>query len=212
MAIISFWNESEKENGQTLAILALANQMAIEHNYRILIVDGTFHDTTIEKAFWKKKENKTLQQLNAGKIDVSAGTEGLISAVASNKATPEIITNYTRIVFKNRLDVLLGLKTEIVEDHEKSMMLYKDLVTAANKYYDMVMIDLSKGLKRGSTKALLEKSNVIVYTMPPNLTNIDNYRMLREKKDSIISKNKVMPLLSKSDEDSSYNVDGRAHV
>jgi len=118
MAIVSFWNEIEKENGQTLSIIALANQMAIEHNYRILIVDACFLDKTIETAFWKKKENKTVKALNAGKIDISSGAEGLVSAVASNKATPEIITNYTRIVYKNRLDILLGLKTEIPEEHE----------------------------------------------------------------------------------------------
>ena len=111
MAIVGFWNGSEKENGQTLSIIAIANQMAIEHNYRILVIDATFNDKTIEKAFWKTRENKTLKQLNAGKIDVSSGAEGLVSAVASNKATPEIITNYTRIVYKNRLDILLGLKT-----------------------------------------------------------------------------------------------------
>jgi len=98
MSIVAFWNESEKENGQTLSVIAVANQMAIEHNYRILVVDACFHDKTMERAFWKNKENKTVQKLNAGKMDISSGAEGLISAVASNKATPEIVTNYTRIV------------------------------------------------------------------------------------------------------------------
>lgn len=205
MAIISFWNESEKENGQTLSIIALANQMAIEHNYRILIVDAAFNDPTIEKAFWKQKENKTIQQLTAGKIDVSSGAEGLVSAVASNKATPEVITNYTKIVFKNRLDILLGLKTKIQEDHEKALMLYKDLLIAANKYYDMVFVDLTKGLKRPSTKIILEKSDVIVYVMPPNLININNYLELKTKNE-IVRSSKILPLLAKSDETSSYNV------
>jgi len=131
--------------------------------------------------------------------------EGLVSAVASNKATPEIITNYTRIVFKHRLDILLGLKTEIPEEHEKSLMLYKDLLVAANKYYDFVFVDVCKGNSRPSTKYILERSHLIVYTMPPNLTNIDNYKRLRES-NSLISKPNVIPLLAKSDENSSYNV------
>lgn len=205
MAVIAFWNESEKENGQTFSIVAIATQMAIEHNYRILVIDACLNDKTIERAFWKQKENKTVRTLNAGKLDISSGAEGLISAVASNKATPEIVTNYTRIVYKNRLDILLGLKTPILEEHEKSLMLYKDMISAANKYYDLILVDLTKGVKRASTKALLNKSDLIVYVMPPNLMNIDNYIALREK-DELVGSKKVLPLLAKSDETSSYNV------
>ena len=203
MAIVAFWNESEKENGQTLSVIAIANQMAIEHNYRILVVDATYHDKTMEKAFWKNRDSKTLKALNAGKLDISSGAEGLISAVASNRATPEIITNYTKIVYKNRLDVLLGLKTTIPEEHEKSLSLYKDLINAANKYYDLIFIDLQKGSRRLSTRVLLEQANLVMYTMPPNLVNIDNYIALKNK-DELIGSKKVLPLLSKCDETSSF--------
>lgn len=206
MSVVTFWNAMEKECGQTLSAIAIATYMAMEHNYRILLIDACFHDNTMEKAFWKKKENKALKELTGGKIDISSGAEGLISAVASNKATPEIITNYTRIVFKNRLDILLGLKTEIRQDHEKSMMLYKDLINTANKYYDIVFVDLSKGTTKPSSEAILKISDVVLYTMPPNLNNIDKYKELRLNKNSIVSKQKVMPLLARSDESSSYNI------
>ena len=206
MSVITFWNSIEKECGQTLSAIAIATYMAMEHNYRILLIDACFHDNTMEKAFWKKKENKALKELTGGKIDISSGAEGLISAVASNKATPEIITNYTRIVFKNRLDILLGLKTQIRQDHEKSMMLYKDLISTANKYYDIVFVDLSKGITRQSSEAILKISDVILYTMPPNLNNIDKFKELRLNKNSIVSSQKIMPLLARSDESSGYNV------
>ena len=206
MSVVTFWNAMEKECGQTLSAIAIATYMAMEHNYRILLIDACFHDNTMEKAFWKKRENKALKELTGGKIDISSGAEGLISAVASNKATPEIITNYTRIVFKNRLDILLGLKTEIRQDHEKSMMPYKDLINTANKYYDIVFVDLSKGTTKPSSEAILKISDVVLYTMPPNLNNIDKYKELRLNKNSIVSKQKVMPLLARSDESSSYNI------
>lgn len=207
MSIVTFWNAVEKECGQTLSAIAIATYMAMEHNYRILLIDACFNDNTIEKAFWKKKkENKALKELTGGKIDISSGAEGLISAVASNKATPEIVTNYTKIVFKNRLDVLLGLKTEIRQDHEKSMMLYKDLITTANKYYDLVFVDLSKGKNRASSEGILKASNVILYTLPPNLNNMDKFNELRFGGDSIVSQRKILPLLARSDESSSYNV------
>ena len=205
MAVISLWNELKKENGQTSSMVAIATYLAVAHNYKILVIDATFHDNTVEKCFWKIKENKIVKKLNGGKLDISSGAEGLISAVSSNKATPEIITNYTKVVFKNRLDILLGLKTDSRKEHEDSLMVYKDLISIADKYYDYIFVDLSKGYEKPSTETLLKASKLILYTMPPNLGNIDHYLKLREE-DPIVSGKNVLPLLSKSDEFSAYNV------
>lgn len=38
MAIITFWSNTKKETGQTMSIAAVATCMAIEHNYKILLV------------------------------------------------------------------------------------------------------------------------------------------------------------------------------
>lgn len=210
MSVISFWNAMDKCSGQTSSALAIATYMAIEHNFRILLIDGSFNDKTMEKAFWKKRENKALEELTAGKIDISSGAEGLVSAIASNKVTPEIVTNYTKIVFKNRLDVLPGLKTESIAEHEKSMMLYKNLVITANKYYDMVFIDLPKGMSRPSSEAILKNSDIIMYTLPLNLTNIDKFNELKAKKNPYVSTIKTLPTLTRSDDSSSYNVKNTA--
>ena len=53
MAIIGFWSGSKKETGQTVSIASIATQMAVEHNYRILLIDATFDDDTLERGFWK---------------------------------------------------------------------------------------------------------------------------------------------------------------
>lgn len=206
MAIISFWSGDKKESGQTLAMAAIATQMCIEHNMRTLIVDATFDDDTLERCFWNVKQNRGFaNKINQGKIDIASGAEGLVSAVASNKTSPEIISNYTKIIFKNRLDVLPGLKTKIMEDYEKSLRLYKDLLNAASKYYDLVFVDVSKTLNRETTKSILESSAVIVYTMSPNLKKIDYYINLKNEH-PLFRKNNVIPLLTMSDENSKYNV------
>lgn len=206
MAIISFWSGDKKESGQTLSMAAIATQMCIEHNMRTLMIDATFDDDTLERCFWNvNKANKSIaRQLNSGKIDLASGAEGLVSAVASNKTSPEIISNYTKIVFKNRLDVLPGLKTKIMEEHEKSLMLYKDLLIAANKYYDLVFVDLSKTLKRETTKAILDSSAVIMYTMPPNMKKIDYYIKLKSES-QLFKKGNIIPVLTRSDSESKYN-------
>ena len=206
MAIISFWGEDKKSSGQTLAMVAVATQMCVERNMRTLIVNATFDDDTLERCFWNVNKNRTLaKSLNLGKIDIASGAEGLVSAIASNKTSPEIISNYTKIVFKNRLDVLPGLKTKVFEDYEKSLMLYKDLLNAANKYYDLVFVDLSKGSSRETTRTILENSSVIVYPMKPNLKQIDEFIKFKMAS-PIYKKGNVIPILTISNDSSKYNV------
>lgn len=209
MAIIGFWSGSKKETGQTVSICSIATYMAVEHNYKILLLDATFDDDSMERGFWKvEKNNKKdfAKQLNKGKMDIASGAEGLVSAVASNKATPEVITNFTRVVFKNRLDVVCGLKTKVFADFRKSLMLYKDLIKAADKYYDLVFVDLPKTLDDEITKVLLETSNIIVYNFTKNLKQADEYLELMEKYPDILVREKIIPLLSNGDEETVYNV------
>ena len=207
MAIIAFWSGSKKETGQTVSIASIATHMAVEHNYRILLIDATFDDDTLERGFWKieKKSNFTTL-INKGKMDISSGAEGLVSAVASNKATPEIITNFTRVVLKNRLDIVCGLKTKVYAEFRKSLMLYKDLIKTADKYYDLVFVDLPKTLDDEIIKMLLETSHIIFYTFTKNLKQADEYLENMSKYAEILKREKVIPLLTNSDEDTVYNV------
>lgn len=207
MAIISFWSEDKKQSAQTLSMVATATYMAIEHNARVLIVDATFDDDTILRCFLKtinEKHKAAISQFATAKVDISSGAEGLVSAIASNKVTPEIIKNYTKVIYKNRLDVLQGLKTKIPEEHDKSLMLYKDLLLMANKYYDFVFVDLNKGYEKETTRALLENSTIICYSIRQNLKIINNFVEKKQEID-LLRKNKVMPVLGNCDLLSNYN-------
>lgn len=210
MAIIGFWSGSRKETGQTLSITAIATHMAVEHNYKILLIDATFDDDTMERCFWyvNNKDNKKdiLKTLNKEKLDISSGAEGLLSAVASNKTTPEIVQNYTRVVFNGRLDVLCGLKTTSPEEFTKALIHYNDLVKTADKFYDMVFVDMEKTLKYNTTKLLLKESNVIVYNFTKNRKQADEYLNALNEDKEILDKKKIIPLLSNSDSDCVYNV------
>lgn len=206
MAIIGFWSGSRKETGQTLSISSIATHMAVEHNFKILLIDATFDDDTMERCFWRVTNKKNIvQTLNKGKLDISSGAEGLLSAVASNKTTPEIIQNFTRVVFPNRLDVLCGLKTESPEEFTKALIHYNDLVKQADKFYDMVFIDMEKTLKYETTKLLLEVSNIIVYNFTKNLKQADEFLEYISENPDILKKEKIIPLLSNSDDYTSYN-------
>ncbi len=207
MAIISFWSGSPKETGQTLAIAALAAYMGVNHNYKLLLVDATFHDDTLTRCFWNVHDtNKTIKKLQGSKMDIATGAEGLISAVASNKTTPEIITNFTKPVFSGgKLDVLSGLKTNSQDGFTKSLMLYKDMLNTANRYYDIILVDQEKTLDRETTKYLLEASHVVVYTFCQNGRQIEEYISTILDETFPVAREKIIPLIANCDEFCKYN-------
>ena len=63
MAIIGFWSGSKKETGQTLSITSIATHMSIEHNYKILLIDATFDDDTMERWFSTVNPKKSVAQV-----------------------------------------------------------------------------------------------------------------------------------------------------
>lgn len=206
MAVIAFWSGEDRECGQTFSMAAVATYMCVEHNYRTLLINGNFQNDTLERCYWNvNRINTFAAQVNKGKIDIASGAEGLVSAIASNKTSPEIVATYTKAIFKSRLDVLPGLKTTSPIEFEKSMMLYKQLLLSANKYYDFVFIDVPKGLKSETTSSILNVANAIVYVLSPNMALIEKYLINKQKLD-IMKKGNLIPLLARENINSKYNV------
>ena len=55
MSVITFINRDRKENGQTFSVAAIATCMAIEHNYKILLISTDFDDRSMEECFTKSR-------------------------------------------------------------------------------------------------------------------------------------------------------------
>ena len=156
MAIVSFWNNEKSETGKSATIVSIATYLAIQHNYKILILDTKYNDFTYQDCFWK--EDKTLSLIHKGvaKTNIASGITGLTKAILSNKISPEIITNYTRIVFKDRLEILTDVQTE-KDDYRIHKEIFKDIAKIANKYYDLVIVDLPKTERKSLRKRLRRK-------------------------------------------------------
>jgi len=206
MPIISFWNKDKVETGKTLSMVAIATYMALKNNLKILIVGTQFNDKTLEECFWPiVKENPTTNPLINKKTDISTGIEGLSKAVLSNKSTPEIITNYTKVVFKDRLEVLLTPETTDYNEYAKIATSYKEIVQFANKYYDIVFVDVTNGFDDvAKSRELLTSSNLIVYTFSQKLKLINQIIELKNDEKFRRIQNMVY-LLSKCDMFSKYN-------
>ncbi len=205
MAIVSFWSQDKKETGKTSAVIALATYMAIEHNYRILVISTSSNDDTIKNAFWR--EDKTRKNLGLfgpnTNVGMQSGIEGLNKTIRSNKITPDIITNYTKVVFKDRLEILLGYSGNeaLFKDIET---VYPSIIDYANKYYDVVLVDIDSNLSEEIQKELLHKSDLIVATIAQRKSSMDKFNEAKEA-NQLLSSPKTIILIGRYDRFSKYS-------
>ena len=58
MSIVTFYNSSIEQTGKTMSIAAIATYMAIEHNYRILVISTTNKEDALKRCFLGAKKEK----------------------------------------------------------------------------------------------------------------------------------------------------------
>lgn len=206
MSVVTFWNDGREQTGKTLSIAAISTYMAIEHNYRILIISTGYRDDTLNQCFWKEKKVKRNFGLfgpNTNEI-LEEGIVGLAKVVKSNKLSPENITNYTKIIFKDRLEVLQGFRGE-TSDYDELEKTYPDIINLANSYYDLVFIDLDNEMNPSIREMILANSDLIVANISQRLTSIDRFMETRENT-PILNSKKTLLLIGKYDKFSKYSI------
>lgn len=210
MAVISFWSNSKKQVGQTMSIVAIASMMAIEHNYKILLLTTKNNDDTLELCFGSDK-TKPVSKLfsKAPTVSMDNGIEGLYKAANSGRLNPEAIPNYTKPIYKNRLEVIYGYKnqTDILKADEQSERInerYKDIIQTATKYYDMVFVDLEKGLDNDVTNQILSISDVIVVNIEQKLNLVNDF--IKSKEENILKENNIILNIGNFDDYSKYSL------
>ena len=153
MSVITFINNRREETGKTLSLVAIATNMAIENNEKILIISTTDREGKLKSCFFEDAEVKKIRfgifGQNTSVLDTETGIEGLAKMLHSNKLNSDMITNYTKVVFKDRLEILLG-KTQN-ENHTNDGELYSapveirneyiEIEKIASQYYDKVFVD-----------------------------------------------------------------------
>ena len=202
MAIISFWNNGKEETGKTSSIIAIATLLAIQHNYKILILDTKYNDYSYEDAYWQEDKSIKLIHSSDTKTNIASGISGLAKAILSNKTSPEIITNYTRIVFKDRLELLTDTKIE-PEEYEIHKKVFRDIAKIASRYYDLVLVDIDSNLEENIKNSILEISDLIVVNLTQKMRTINKYLEAKQQ-NYIFQEKSIIPLLSKYDKYSKY--------
>lgn len=212
MAIITFWSNTNNQTGQTMSAVAVATNMAIEHNYKILLISTQYNDDSLELCFGNQNKNKNLinKLVKNPNVGMDNGIEGLSKIANSGKLEPEIIQNYTNVVLKERLEILYGFQDRedknFLEDYLKVKDQYKDIINDANKFYDMVIVDLKKGLTDDISKNILQISDVIVYNVEQKIVKLNDFLELKPKLLNITNKNNIILNIGRLDEQSKYSI------
>ncbi len=207
MSIVVFSSSELKETGQSLAISALATYMAIEHNQKMLIVATDFNDNTLEDCFWQQKKeefviDRTLALDRVTTMD--SGVEGLIKIVSSSKTSPEIVRNYSKVVLRDRLDILVSPDTKSRDEYNKIAISYASIIQTANRFYDYVFVDLDNKMNLSEYEQIMQLADVIVLTLTQNLRCINNFVELKNK-NHFYNNKKIIPTITRYDRYSKYN-------
>lgn len=212
MSIVAFWNEGREQTGKSFTAVAVATKMAIDRNFKILLISTSYKDNTIKNCFWINTIQKKLNGLpiKNNNIAVENGIEGLSKLVMSNKIQPTLITDYTKVILKNRLEILNGYSgagyssEEDQNNYKRITEGYVELIKIANQYYDMVLVDLDNEIPKEIRKLILDLSNVNVLVLSQRLETLNKYKELKNSNKDIMGP-KCIPVIGKYDKNSKYN-------
>lgn len=203
MSIVTFWGSGKEQVGKTLAVVAIATNIAIEHNKRVLVVSASYNNDALKNCYWSDETTKrnSIFRPRTG-IELDNGIDGLAKMIQSNKISPETITDYTKVIFKDRLEVLLGFEQKTLSNRETVGKIYSEIVQTAGRYYDLVFVDLDNEIDQTGTNEILENSDLIIAMSSQKLASVK----LMEEKKATLPQGKVMLLIGKYDRKSKYTI------
>lgn len=206
MAIITFWNDNTGKIGQTHSAIALATYFAIEHNSKTLLVSTRYNDQVTKTAYEDPNIAKSMKLFSnsKGSIELESGIESMAKLVYSNRLTPDMVPNYTKLIYKNRFSVLSAPKAKEDLDYDKVYDACKEILSIAKKYYDIIIVDLNNGLENETTKAILKLSNLIIVNIEQKHSEIEKIMSLKDNME-LLKPNSTMFLINNYDRKSKYS-------
>lgn len=207
MSIVTFWNGTKTQCGTTSSAIALATQIAIDHNMKVLLLSTSIDDHIINESFWYENNNKKTLGIFEQKVnDVDKnGIDGLARLINSNRMNADNIKDYTRVILTNRLEILLGAEKQEKKQYEFVKKKYNQVIMTANQYYDMVIVDLDKNIEEEIQKEILKDSNVVVSILSQRAKEIEQV-IATVKEGKWVKEEKVIYAIGKYIEGPKYNV------
>ena len=205
MSIVTFWNGTTEQVGTTSSSIAYATYLSIQHNIKVLLITTSFNDSLINDSFWTERNKKKLSLFggNHKKEVETNGVVGLDRMIRSNKISPDIITDYAKIVLTNRLEIIVGVKGD-KEQYNSVREKYAQIISQAGKYYDMVVVDLDRSVGKQAEIDILNVSDVVVSLVPQRIKKIEEIKALIDE-GNILKEEKTVIAIGKYMSESKYN-------
>ena len=200
MSIVTFWNGTDEQCGTTSSCIAYATQIAIQHNIKVLLISTSLNDNLIKESFWPERKKSMFSLFKNEGSGVGVETSGIIGLdriIRSNKISPEIITDYAKIVLTNRLEIILGVEGD-ENQYNQVKEKYAQIINLAGKYYDMVIVDLDRKVGLQSEIEILQQSDIVVALVPQRakkimeIQNIINEGQILKEENTIMAIGKYM--------------------
>ena len=205
MPVITFYSSCKQETGNTVSAILLATYLGITKNKKILLISTGLNDTTVKDSLWPIEQKKKSGLFGPNTSIISQnGVEELDRVIRSNRVSPEIITNYTRVALRGRLEVLMGYvgSDEQYAEIEKD---YVQIISLAAKAYDTVIVDLDQNINLGIQGIILNSSDIVIATTTQKLVNIEKLTADIQRND-FLNKNKTIMAIGKYDDKSRFNI------
>ena len=198
--------EPKNKYGTTSSSIAFATELAIQHNIKVLLISTALNDPLIRDSFWPQKK-KSHFSLFSGSIKMkeveTSGIVGLDRMIRSNKLTPDIITDYAKIVLTNRLEILLGVEGD-ENQYNVVKEKYSQIISLANKYYDTVIVDLDNKIGKQTEIDILNTSDIVVALVPQRAKEIEKIQKMINEKD-VLGEQKTIMAIGRYMENTKYN-------
>ncbi len=210
MSIITFVNNIKEETGKSMSLVAIATYMAIEYNNKVLILSTTDKKDKIKSCFFEDKQVKKIRLgifgENKSTLDTESGIEGIAKIVRSNRLTPDMITNYTKVVFKDRLEILLGAERKEKQNTEQMKINeeYINVIATANNYYDKIFVDLDENITEDVREKIINMSDLVIVNSSQNYKSLEKLKQNKETNE-LLNLPKILFLIGRYDKYSKYN-------
>lgn len=182
---ISFWSNMHGQGAASVTTAAVASAIAQKTALKTLIAHNHIERSALEGYLFKESRQgeSTIRTLS------NQGIDALLRLMKNGRLKSEMIADYTYSILKNhRMDLLVGTEKKqrmAPEDQE----LFLSILSCAEDFYDLIIIDVHSGLKENNSLKILQSSDVIVFCINQNsfllgdfTALLDEYEFLKRKR------------------------------
>lgn len=207
MPVVTLYTYGKDQTGNTVSAISLATFLGLTKNKKTLLLSTGFRDRTVSESFWPVEEKK--KSIFAGNSNMpkqnifQRGIDDLDRMVKSNRLSPDIITNYTRVALRDRLEIIDSYMGN-PEQYEQMQTSYPKIIAAAGKYYDNVIVDIDKRLSGKTKMEIINVSDIVLAMSVQKMRNIKELKAMIDS-EKVLKKENTLITLGRYDKNMKYN-------